>query len=154
MAYLLGFLIGGIIFLLIFVIIGVIAWVLYGVSHSRALKHMGYTNHWAAWVPFYNFYALADCTGFTEFRIWNIAIPMNIFKWLWAGALIVGFVPVVGSVLMIIILVVYQGWCYGIIYATTENTSLDNTRVIGYVSGIITLIPIIKFFQLSKDVMN
>ena len=152
MGYLLGYFAILGIFLLIMLAVCVVAYIFYGISHSRALKHMGYANPWAAWVPFYNFYALADCTKQSEFKLGTLVIPMNIFKWAWAAAFIVSFIPVIGSLAMLAILCIYQGWCYGLMYAVTERTPIDNTRTIGYVSGVFVIIPIVKFMQLSKEI--
>lgn len=64
-------------FMVIAVIIGIAMYVLYGISHMKAFKLMGYKNAWAAWIPFYSDYALADCIPESKetVHIFGLAIP-------------------------------------------------------------------------------
>ena len=71
--------------------------------HSRFL--MGYDKAWAAWVPFFNTYALADCIPETKEKveIFGISIPGTVFKFWWLIGIVATWIPVVGSILSLVI---------------------------------------------------
>lgn len=152
MEFLIGYLFEAAIFMIILLGLAVVAYVLYGLSHSRALKHMGYDKPWMAWIPFGNMMALAECTRQPEFKLGTLVVPMNVFRFWWAAALVINFVPFIGTLAFWVMMIICQGWCYGMIYAVTERRPVDEMRVLGYFSGVITIIPIVKFFQLPKEV--
>ena len=139
-------------FLFVFVIIAIAVYVLYGMSHMKALKLMGYQNAWAAWIPFYGTYALADCIPETKenVNIFGLSIPGTVFKFWWVLLFILPFVPVVGNILVLALQIMCLGKCYTSIYANIEGVSEDNVKVIGYLSGWINLIAVVKFFTYKK----
>lgn len=47
-------------YLIFILVIGVVCWVLYGISHMKALKAVGYDKAWMAWIPLANMWALAE----------------------------------------------------------------------------------------------
>lgn len=76
-------LIAGFAGLAIFVgILAIAVYVLYGISHMKALKAMGYDKAWAAWIPFFSSYALADCIPETKENVnmFGLSIPGQVFK--------------------------------------------------------------------------
>lgn len=122
-------------------------YVLYGVSHMKALKMMGYQNAWAAWIPFYNSYALADCIPETrgEVQLASLTIPGDLFKLWWLLSFIVGFVPVIGTLASLAINIFCGGYCYSSIFSILERKPKHEVETIGYLSGWLDIIASIKF---------
>lgn len=141
------------IFLLIMVVVAIVMYVLYGISHSKALKAVGYHTPWLAWVPGGNLVALADATGEYEFTLGTIVIPMNIFKWWWVLLFVLPLIPIIGSFLVLALTIIAQGWCYTRLYALIENKPLEQVSVVGYISAAVTLIPIIKWLAMRNDMV-
>ena len=59
--------------ILLCLVVMVACYVLYAVSHMKALKALGYKNAWLAWIPYGVFYACADAAAEGEalnFRQW------------------------------------------------------------------------------------
>ncbi len=136
----------------LFVFVGIISiavYVLYGISHMKALKAMGYDKAWAAWVPFFNSYALADCIPETKENVnmFGISIPGNVFKFWWLIAFVVTWVPAVGSILSVVVTILGAGFCYTSIYSILERKSKEEVKAVGYLSGWINIIAIVKFFM-------
>lgn len=133
-------------------IVGIAVYVLYGISHMKALKAMGYDKAWAAWIPFFSSYALADCIPETKenVNIFGLSIPGNVFKFWWLIAIVVTWVPVVGSILSLAVNIIGAGFCYTSIYSILEGKSKDEVKVVGYLSGWLNIIAIVKFFTYKK----
>ena len=129
-------------------ILGIAVYVLYGISHMKALKMMGYNKAWAAWIPFFSSYALADCIPETKenVNIFGISIPGTVFKFWWILSIVVAYVPGIGTLLSMAVTIICAGLCYTSIYATLEGKSKDEVKVVGYLSGWIGIIAIVKFF--------
>ena len=140
---------GAFVFLAIF---GIAVYVLYGMSHMKALKAMGYDKAWAAWVPFFNTYALADCIPETKEKveIFGISIPGTVFKFWWLIGIVATWIPVVGSILSLVINFLGAGYCYTSIYSNLEGKSKDEVKVVGHISGLINIVAIVKFFTYKK----
>ena len=139
----------------VFVFAGIVAiavYVLYGISHMKALQMMGYDKAWAAWIPFFSSYALAACIPETKenVNIFGLSIPGKVFKFWWVLSFVVAYVPGIGSLLSLAVTIICAGLCYTSIYATLEGKSQDEVKVVGYLSGWISLIAIIKFFTYKK----
>ena len=49
--------------ILLCLVVMVACYVLYAVSHMKALKALGYKNAWLAWIPYGVFYACADAAA-------------------------------------------------------------------------------------------
>lgn len=133
-------------------IIGIIFYVLYGISHMKAYKMMGYKNAWGAWIPFYSSYVLADCIPETQenVNIFGLAIPGKLFKFWWIISFVVAYVPAVGTILSLAVTIICAGFCYTSIYSILEGKSKDEVKVVGYLSGWINLIATIKFLTYKK----
>ncbi len=133
-------------------IAGIVVYVLYGISHMKALKAMGYDKAWAAWIPFFSSYALADCIPETKenVNLFGISIPGTVFKFWWLIAFVVTWVPVVGSILSLAVNIIGAGFCYTSIYSILEGKSKDEVKVVGYLSGWLNIIAIVKFFTYKK----
>lgn len=129
-------------------IVSIVVYVLFGISHMKALRMMGYDKAWAAWIPFFSSYALADCIPETKenIDIFGISIPGNIFKFWWILSLVVVFVPKFGTLLSTAVTIICAGLCYTSIYSILEGKSKDEVKVVGYLSGWLNIIAIAKFF--------
>ena len=69
-------------YLIIVLIIVVVCWVLYGISHMKALKAVGYDKAWMAWIPYANMWALAEVAldgdeSMTLFGSFNIPVKYS-----------------------------------------------------------------------------
>jgi len=136
-------------YIVIVLILAVAVYVLYGISHMKALKALGYDKAWLAWIPFGNYYAMADSvTGDNEESVTlfgSVNIPVMVYKLWWIGLFIAPFIPVVGNILSMALMIVFAGNAYMKMYAALENKSEQETQVVGYISGFISIIPIVKF---------
>lgn len=134
-------------------IIGIIMYVLYGISHMKAYKMMGYKNAWGAWIPFYSSYVLADCIPESKesVNILGLSIPGTLFKFWWIVSFVVAYVPAVGTILSLVVTILCAGKCYTTIYATLEGKSQDEVKVVGYLSGWLSIIAIFKFLSYKNN---
>lgn len=69
----------------------------------------------------------------------------GIYKFWWILWIVLPFVPVIGSLASTVVLVVFLGNCYVKIYARLDGTSEQEQQVIGYLSGFLSIIAIVKF---------
>lgn len=134
--------------MIVIAILAIAVYVLFGISHMKALKMMGYDKAWAAWIPFFSSYALADCIPETKENvdIFGLSIPGTVFKFWWLVSFIVAYVPVVGTLLSLAVTIICAGLCYTSIYSILEGKSKDEVKLVGYLSGWINIIAIVKFF--------
>lgn len=118
----------------------------------RALKLLGYDKAWLGFIPCANMYALADVTGYDEVDLgFNIKVPMTLFKFWWAIAYLIIMIPVVGGILSFALQILCLGWNYMVVYAMLDGTSLKEQKVIGYISALIGIVPVVKFYTAKKD---
>jgi len=131
-------------------IITVVYFILDVLSHIKALKALGYNKPWLAWfAPLGLYWALAeaalDIDGEYDMEVWSFRIPGTAFKLWYLIAVAVLFIPVVGTILRLIITIACAGTCYIKIYAKLDGKDESEVRLLGYLSGIIPIIPIFKF---------
>lgn len=131
-------------------IIAVVCYVLYAFSHMKALKALGYNKPWLAWLaPLGLYWALADVAldldGEYNMEILSFCIPGIVFKLWWLIAVAVSFIPVVGSILNLVLIVVCAGTCYIKIYAKLDGKDESEVRLLGYLSGLFPIIAVFKF---------
>lgn len=134
-------------FIIVFAIIAVF-YVLYGISHMRALRALGYDRPWMAWIPFANDWALAEVTlnGAENINLFNsFDIPAMVFKLWWLIAIGVSYVPIVGMLLNLGLRVICLGTCYIKMYAKLDGTDEKEQQVIGYISGFFPIVAACKF---------
>lgn len=130
------------------VVIGLIVYVLSSLAHMKALKALGYDKAWMAWIPFAQQYALADVAADNQQSVHlfgSISVPAVLYKFWWILWIVLPFVPVIGSLASTVVLVVFLGNCYVKIYARLDGTSEQEQQVIGYLSGFLSIIAIVKF---------
>ncbi|MBE5877879.1 MAG: hypothetical protein E7290_13490 [Lachnospiraceae bacterium] len=147
---LLSFAVAGIVGI-ITLIVGIIMYVLTSISHMKALRMLGYHTPWHAWIPILRCMAYADSVSKEDnITIFGQKIPANIFKFWWVLLVVASLLTYVNgtlsSVLTIVVNVICLGTIYGKMYARLENKEESETQVIGYLSGWLTIIAIVKFF--------
>ena len=73
--------------ILLCLVVVVACYVLYAVSHMKALKALGYKNAWLAWIPYGVFYACADAAAEGEGEkvklFGSLELPAMVFKLWW-----------------------------------------------------------------------
>lgn len=135
-------------YIFFFLIFMGIFYVLYGISHMKALKALGYDKPWMAWIPFAKYWALAEVVlnGEENMNLLDsFNIPAMAFKLWWLIAYAVSFVPGVGGILNIVLHVICLGTCYVKIYARLDGKDERETQALGFVSGFFQIVAVIKF---------
>ena len=134
--------------ILLCLVVMVACYVLYAVSHMKALKALGYKNAWLA------FYACADAAAEVEGEkvklFGSLELPAMVFKLWWILPLALLFIPVNGTVenvITIVLNVVFLGCSYAKMYAKLEGKQESETQAIGCVSGLIPIIAVVKFLS-------
>ena len=141
----------------IIAIVGIVViacYVIFSVSHMKALKAMGYDKAWLAWIPYGVFYACADAAAEGEGEkvklFGSLELPAMVFKLWWILPVALLFIPVNGTVenvITIILNVVFLGCSYAKMYAKLEGKQESETQAIGCVSGLIPIIAVVKFLS-------
>lgn len=144
------------IFVIVILIIALICYALYILSHIKALKALGYKKSWLAWLaPLGLYWALADVAldldGEYDMEIFSFRIPGLAFKLWYLIALVVSFIPIVGGILNIVLTVACAGTCYIKIYAKLDKKDEREVQVLGYLSGLLPVIAVFKFFTGKYD---
>lgn len=135
-------------YLMVFLVVGVIFYVLTSLAHMKALKALGYDKAWMAWIPFAQQYALADVAAGNQESVTlfgSFSVPAVLYKFWWILWIILPFVPVIGSLASTVVMVLFLGNCYVKIYARLDGTPEQEQQVIGYLSGFLVIIAIVKF---------
>lgn len=141
----------------IIAIVGIVViacYVIFSVSHMKALKAMGYDKAWLAWIPYGVFYACADAAAEGEGEkvklFGSLELPVMVFKLWWILPVALLFIPVNGTVenvITIVLNVVFLGCSYAKMYAKLEGKQESETQAIGCVSGLIPIIAVVKFLS-------
>ena len=125
-------------YLAVFLVIGLVVYVLSSLAHMKALKALGYSKAWMAWIPFVRLYAFADVAADNQESVHmfgSISVPAVLYKFWWVVWIVLPFVPFIGSLASTVVLVVFLGNCYVKMYARLEGTTEQEQQVIGYLSG-------------------
>lgn len=153
MDYLLAILGASIGIMILFFVIGVAVYVLFSISHMKALKALGYKNAWLAWIPYGVWFACADSVtqGEENVKLFDsIEIPAIIFKLWWVIPLAFAFLPVnprVENIINLAMNVIFLGCTYAKMYARIEGRAEKDEQVLGCVSGFLPIIAVIKFLM-------
>lgn len=142
------------IYLIFLLVVVVLVYVLYGISHMKALKALGYDKPWMAWIPFANYWALADVAlnGEDSMNLFgSLSIPGIVFKLWWVIYIVVSCIPKVGNLLGMVLTIICLGTCYIKMYARLDGKDEKDVRVVGYLSGWIPLIALCKFLAGKYD---
>ena len=148
---------GGI--LAVFAVFGLVFYVIGAIAISKALKAVEYKYPWFAWFPVLNIFALSDAAFDNDEDAKNIlfnkvSIPKEIAKFWFILYVVLMAIPKVGSYLAMIVMILVMGPAYALLYAKIEQKTLEDTRVLGYVSAFIPIIPVFKWLgiKLHKEV--
>lgn len=145
----------GLIILLLFLVVIVALYVLSALGTSYVLKAFGHKNPWMAWIPLLNYIAMAqiiaDENG--DVKIFNAKLQGTLYQFWWVILLVAyWFVPgTLGNLVGIAISVVFLGTNLKAIYAKMEGKPEEDVAVIGYLSGWIGLIYMVKFLSYKKN---
>lgn len=132
--------------LIVTLIIGIAYWILWSIAHMHMLQGMGYPNPWMAWIPILRYFALADCLPMgPDDTIYGLHIPKDVFKFWYLIAYGIGFIPYVGSFIMLFLGIMCRGWCYYRIYAQLEMNDSGETELLGVVTGLFSPIAVVKY---------
>lgn len=135
-------------YMVVVLVIVLAYYVVASLAHMKALKTLGYDKPWMAWIPFANYYAYAEAASDRQENVnlfGNLSVPSIVYKLWWIAWIVVSFIPAVGTILAYAVKIIFLGNCYVKMYAKLENTPEQDQQVIGYLSGFITLIAIVKF---------
>ena len=141
-------------YMVVVVVIALAYYVVASLAHMKALKALGYDKPWMAWIPFANYYAYAEVAAGGQENVnlfSNLSVPAMVYKLWWIAMIVASFIPVIGNILTIVLRVLFLGNSYVKMYARLENTPEQDQQVIGYLSGFITLIAIVKFLAGKYD---
>lgn len=144
---------GGFLLILFVVLIAVAWYVVTALGIYKILNLYGYDKAWLAWIPYGQYYALGDvaCGGAEALPMFGKDLPALLYKLWWIGTFVVSFVPAIGTWLGIAIRVLFLGTVFTKIFMDTENKTLEDARVIGYISGFIPIVGVIKFFSITGN---
>lgn len=135
-------------YLLIILVIVAVCYVLSSLAHMKALKALGYDKAWMAWIPFAQQYALADAAANNQETVTlfgSFSVPAMLYKFWWVLLFICPFIPFIGTLASTVVMIIFLGNCYVKIYARLDGTSEQEQQVIGYLSGFLVIIAVIKF---------
>ncbi|MBO5033060.1 MAG: hypothetical protein J6C19_12920 [Lachnospiraceae bacterium] len=135
-------------YLLVVVVIALAYYVVSSLAHMKALKAAGYDKAWMAWIPFANYYALADAAADHQDKVnlfGTLSVPAALYKFWWAVSIVLSFIPVIGSLASAVIKIIFLGNCYVKLFARLDRTSEQEQQVIGYLSGFLGIIAVVKF---------
>ena len=124
-----------------------IAYVISSLAFVKVFTKLGYQSPVLGWVPILNLYILATLvsTGVKQVKVLGIAeIDVTLYRFAWLLAVAVSFIPGIGKVLSLIIRVIYFGDLYSRVYAATDDTSVEDQVGLGIVSGIFSIVFIVK----------
>ncbi len=139
--------------LLVCLAIAVALYVVEALAIMRVLTILGYANSWMAWIPLLNYFALARVTADENgnTRIFGFELPNMVFSFWWIAWLAVGYIPNVGNFLGLVVRVICLGTCFIYIYSRVENKPESEVQALGYVSGLIPIVAIVKFLSYDKN---
>lgn len=139
---------GSLIVLALFVVIAIVCYVLWSIGCYRVLQRLGWQHPWMAWVPVLSHIALGLACNTDDNKTMNLfglEIPTIVYA-LWIVIyFVVTRIPSVGSILGLLVQIVLSGRLYQYIYAKIEGKPESETAILGYLSGWIGIIPVIKF---------
>lgn len=149
MLSLLGVILGaGAIILVILLALIVVLYVLNALGLSYVLKSLGYAHPGFAWVPILNWiglsFALKESDGLVPV-FGSLRVPAWLLAFYWVFSWLLGLIPGVGAILAFVFNILAAGTVYTNAYARMENRERSSMYVIGYLSGFIGLIAMIKF---------
>ena len=135
-------------YLVVVLVVLLVCYVLTSLAHMKALKALGYDKAWMAWIPLAQQYALADVAAGNQDNVTlfgTLSVPATLYRFWWILWIVLPFVPFIGGLASTAVMVVFLGNCYVKIYARLDGTSEQEQQVIGYLSGFLVIIAVVKF---------
>ena len=132
-------------------ILGIAYYIWQSLEFYWLFKMCSYSNAWMAWIPILRYYALAEVTGDgmgqTRLYLINTDISTDVFRFWPILTLVVSRINGVGGILELLLTILCLGTSFTTVYSKFENRSSDEVKVLGYLSGWIPLIGVIKLTQ-------
>lgn len=132
-------------------ILGIAYYIWQSLEFYWLFKMCSYSNAWMAWIPILRYYALAEVTGDgmgqTRLYLINTDISTDVFRFWPILTLVVSRMNGVGGILELLLTILCLGTSFTTVYSKFENRSSDEVKVLGYLSGWIPLIGVIKLTQ-------
>lgn len=134
-----------IILITLLLLIGV--YVIWAFACMRVLKYLSYPNAWMAWIPFAREWALGDAAamGGGTVDMFGKQVPAILVQLKWL-VFVINVVPVIGQLAFLAGTIILSGTLYANLYAACEGRDVSEVRGIGYLSGWLQIIALIKFF--------
>ena len=141
---------------IISILISIVMWVIVGLSHMKALRMLGYHTPWHAWIPVLRCMAFADAIKEgEEISIFGKPLPFQYFRFWWVLLVVADLIALkastLGSILNIVVSVIFLGTIYGKMYARLENKPESEVQALGYVSGWLSIIAVVKFLLYKEN---
>ena len=141
-------------------LIALACYVISAIWEMKFLQKVGYDKVWFAWIPFANWYALADVAFSAdiqevEMNLFKKPAPLWVFKFftlLLAGAsIILNVIPIIKSLSFILNIFVYLAFLPPILKAIARkfNTTITDGRTI--LDSIITIVAMYDVYAFSKN---
>ena len=132
-------------------LIGIAYYIWQSLEFYWLFKMCDYRHAWMAWIPVLNYYALAEGTGDgmgqTRLYLVNTDIATDIFRFWPILTLAVSRMEGVGGILELLLTILCLGTSFTTVYSKFENRSPDEVKILGYLSGWIPLIGVIRLTQ-------
>ncbi len=144
--------IAGSIVLIIVALVALLAvYVLTALAYQKVFKKFNYPRPWMAWIPLANSWAIADVIQDKEgnVTIFGQKIPAMAFNFWFVVPFLLSYIPGIGSLLNVAANVILFGTICIHLYSRIENKSEKDVQILGYVSGWISIIAIIKFLMIK-----
>ena len=135
------------------VLVAIGLYILRAVAFQKLLRKYNYRKSWMAWIPYAQYYALADAAaeGSPTMKLFSADCPVWWFKFWYIITNVAAYLPFVGPVAIFIFKMFFLGSVYRTIYARVEGRTLGSRTALGFFSAIIGLIPIIKFLHYDSS---
>lgn len=121
----------------------------------KVFKKLGYQSPGFGWIPIFNIFVLATIvsTGTTKVKVLGaFELDTTIYRYLWLLPIVIGFIPgSFGTLLSIAFTILYYGDIYSRVYASIDNTTVEEQTAIGAISGFISIIFIFKVLASNND---
>lgn len=132
-------------------LIGIAYYIWQSLEFYWLFKMCSYSNAWMAWIPILRYYALAevtgDASGQTRLYLINQDISTDLFRFWPILTLVVSRINGVGGILELLLTILCLGSCFTTVYSKFENRHPDEMKVLGYLSGWLPIIGVIKLTQ-------
>lgn len=130
----------------------IVVYVLHSISLYRGLSACGYVDPWMAWAPVLRQYALADCAvhGMDVVYVGRTPFPGWLFRFYWAICWALMLIPYGGWILSIALHVFAEGPCWAAMYGVVDGRDSKDEMLVGYLSAIVPIIPIVKLWNAGK----